>query len=67
MPDPARRLGMGKLTHFSVCCSGQHVEVGFTDHTGEAVSLHLWGRFAEENAKQNWNNRFSSFKPYLMQ
>lgn len=41
MPDPARRLGMGKLTHFSVCCSGQHVEVGFTDHTGEAVSLEV--------------------------
>jgi hypothetical protein len=41
MPDPARRLGVQSLTHFSVCCSGQHVEVGFTDHTGERVSLEL--------------------------
>jgi hypothetical protein len=41
MPDPARRLGVGKLTHFSVCCSGRHVEVGFTDQIGEAVALEL--------------------------
>src|SRR5436190_14632216 len=41
MPDRERRLGVGKLTHFSVCCSGRHVEVGFTDQTGEAVSLEL--------------------------
>jgi hypothetical protein len=41
MPDRARRLGVDKLTHFSVCCSGRHVEVGFTDQMGEPVSLEL--------------------------
>jgi hypothetical protein len=41
MPDPARRLGVGRLTHFSVCCSGRHVEVGFTDQAGEPMSLEL--------------------------
>ena len=41
MPDPARRLGVRSLTHFTVCCSGRHVEVGFTDQMGEPVSLEL--------------------------
>jgi hypothetical protein len=41
MPDRARRLGVQSLTHFSVCCSGRHVEVGFTDQTGEPVALEL--------------------------
>jgi hypothetical protein len=32
---------MSALTHFSVCRSGRHVEIGFTDHTGEPAALQL--------------------------
>jgi hypothetical protein len=41
MPNSARRLGVQSLTHFSVCCSGRHVEIGFTDHAGEPTALQL--------------------------
>ena len=41
MSERARRLGMNALTHFSVCRSGKHVEIGFTDHAGEPVALQL--------------------------
>lgn len=41
MPDAAQHLGMSSLTHFSVCRSGKHVEIGFTDHTGARVALEL--------------------------
>jgi hypothetical protein len=41
LPDAPRRLGMSSLTHFSVCRSGRHVEIGFTDHTGDPVALQL--------------------------
>jgi hypothetical protein len=32
---------MRALTHFSVCRSGRHVEIGFTDHAGEPAALEL--------------------------
>jgi hypothetical protein len=41
MSDLTRRLGMRALTHFSICCSGRHVELGFTDHRGEPASLEV--------------------------
>ena len=41
MSDTPRRLGMSALTHFSVCRSGRHVEIGFTDHTGVPAALQI--------------------------
>jgi hypothetical protein len=41
MPHSIRRLGVSTLTHFSVCRSGRHVEIGFADHTGAPVLLEL--------------------------
>jgi hypothetical protein len=41
MANPARRHGVRSLTHFSVCCSGRHVEIGFTDDAGEPAALQL--------------------------
>ena len=32
---------MQSLTHCDVCCSGRHVEIGFTDHRGEPALMYL--------------------------
>jgi len=35
MNDSARPIAVHALTHCDVCCSGRHVEIGFTDHNGK--------------------------------
>src|SRR5260370_41400708 len=41
MSDSPRRIAVQLLTHFDVCCSGRHVEIGFTDHSGKPILLYL--------------------------
>src|SRR5262245_8968025 len=41
MSDRVRRIAMQSLTHCDVCCSGRHVEIGFTDHRGEPALMYL--------------------------
>jgi len=41
MFDRVRRIAMQSLTHCDVCCSGRHVEIGFTDHRGEPALMYL--------------------------
>jgi hypothetical protein len=41
MSDGIRRITMQALTHCDVCCSGRHVEVGFTDHLGKPALLYV--------------------------
>ena len=41
MAEPTRRVGMRALTYFSVCRTGRHVEIGFTDSAGASASLEL--------------------------
>src|SRR5262245_43922036 len=36
-----RRIAMQSLTHCDVCCSGRHVEIGFTDHRGEPALMYV--------------------------
>jgi len=54
MANPARRHGVRSLTHFSVCCSGRHVEIGFTDDAGEPAALEkVW----RNKARLGWNEQ----------
>jgi hypothetical protein len=41
MSDSARAIAVQSLTHCDVCCSGRHVEIGFTDHRGTSGVLYL--------------------------
>ncbi|HEU0059756.1 MAG TPA: hypothetical protein VFR19_07760 [Hyphomicrobiaceae bacterium] len=41
MSDSARAIAVQALTHCDVCCSGQHVEIGFTDHAGKPGVIYL--------------------------
>ena len=41
MSDSARAIAVQSLTHCDVCCSGRHVEIGFTDHRGKPGVLYL--------------------------
>ena len=41
MSNNIRRIAMQSLTHFDVCCSGRHVEIGFTDHSGKPALLYV--------------------------
>jgi hypothetical protein len=41
MSDTIRRLAMQSLTHFDVCCSGRHAEIGFMDHGGRPATLYV--------------------------
>jgi len=41
MSDSARPIAVQSLTHCDVCCSGRHVEIGFTDHRGKPGVIYL--------------------------
>jgi hypothetical protein len=41
MSDSARPIAVQSLTHCDVCCSGRHVEIGFTDHSGKPGVIYL--------------------------
>jgi hypothetical protein len=41
MSDSARPIAVQSLTHCDVCCSGRHVEIGFTDHCGKPGLIYL--------------------------
>lgn len=41
MSGRVRRIAMQCLTHCDVCCSGRHVEIGFTDHRGEPALMYV--------------------------
>lgn len=41
MSDRVRAIAIEALTHFDVCSSGQHVEIGFMDHGGKSGRLYL--------------------------
>jgi hypothetical protein len=41
MSDRVRAIAIEALTHFDVCSSGQHVEIGFMDHGGKPGRLYL--------------------------
>ncbi|HXE70130.1 MAG TPA: hypothetical protein VN523_12285 [Hyphomicrobiaceae bacterium] len=41
MSDSARPIAVQSLTHCDVCCSGRHVEIGFTDHCGKPGVIYL--------------------------
>jgi hypothetical protein len=41
MSDRARPIAVKSLTHCDVCCSGRHVEIGFTDHRGRPGVIYL--------------------------
>ena len=41
MSDSARPIAVQSLTHCDVCCSGRHVEIGFTDHRGTPGVIYL--------------------------
>jgi hypothetical protein len=41
MSGRVRRIAMQALTHCDVCCSGRHLEIGFTDHRGEPALIYV--------------------------
>jgi hypothetical protein len=41
MSQSVRAIAIAALTHFDVCASGRHVEIGFMDHAGKPGRLYL--------------------------
>jgi len=41
MSDRVRAIAIEALTHFDVCPSGRHVEIGFMDHGGKPGRLYV--------------------------
>lgn len=41
MSNRVRAIAIEAVTHFDVCCSGQHVEIGYLDHGGKPGRLYL--------------------------
>jgi hypothetical protein len=41
MSESVRAIAIAALTHFDVCASGRHVEIGFVDHAGKPGRLYL--------------------------
>jgi len=41
MSDSVRAIAIEALTHFDVCASGRHVEIGFMDHGGKPGRLYV--------------------------
>jgi|SRR5262245_43627608 len=41
MSDRVRAIAIEALTHFDVCASGRHVEIGFMDHGGKPGRLYV--------------------------
>src|SRR5262245_14241429 len=41
MSESVRAIAIAVFTHFDVCASGRHVEIGFMDHAGKPGRLYL--------------------------
>ena len=41
MSESVRAIAIAVVTHFDVCASGRHVEIGFMDHAGKPGRLYL--------------------------
>jgi hypothetical protein len=41
MSESVRAIAIAAFSHFDVCASGRHVEIGFVDHAGKPGRLYL--------------------------